>query len=54
LPAEQLLFAHERSFVVAPLGTRALERDLPSFETNFGVFTGRMLEGLEWDGVVAA
>ena len=54
LPPKQQIFAHERAYCAAPLGTPALEKDLAGFEANFDCFTGGLLVGLSWDNVIAA
>lgn len=51
---EQLLFAHERAAVAPDLGVRTFEPSFDDFQSNFDVFSGGMLRGLNWDGIVAA
>ena len=54
LPPQQLLFAFERAQLSPALGDKVFEDRLEDFEENFDIFTGGLLRGLSWDGVLAA
>jgi hypothetical protein len=54
LPDEQLLFARERATLVSPLSSPVFEPSVATFRENFDVFTGGLLRGADWTGIVTA
>jgi hypothetical protein len=54
LPDEQLLFARERATLVSPLSSPVFEPSVAMFRENFDVFTGGLLRGADWTGMVTA